>query len=345
MRSVVAQQQQPSTTLPRSSNSSDLLRDVEARMTALCGSDELVGRIAGEQLANGGKRIRARVALEAADALGVDARDAVGWATAVELLHNATLVHDDVQDGDIFRRGRHTAWALHGVPQAINAGDLLLVLPAAAIDEVRADAGVRLGLTMALFRRAAATVRGQGADLRLRAAVDESDDVVAAYLNCIEGKTGELFALPVEGALLLSGRTRADAVHFSLPFFRLGVLFQMQDDVLDLFGDKGRDARGSDIREGKISALVVEHLRLHPGDSDFVLGILDTPRETTTQAQVDDLIRRFDEEGAKDAVLARIESLCTLAHHEALPALRPLVLELVGRVLAPIQHCFGARSA
>jgi len=344
MRVAMAIEAQKATTTKRS-HASALLTQVEAKMVALCGDDEIVGRIASEQLGNGGKRIRARVALEAADALGVEANDAIAWAAAVELLHNATLVHDDVQDGDLFRRGRRTAWASHGVPQAINAGDLMLILPAAAIDEMSARAEIRLSLTTALFRRAAATVRGQGADLRLRTAVDECDDVVSAYLSCIEGKTGELFALPIEGALLLAGYSRVDAIRLCVPFFRLGVLFQMQDDVLDLFGDKGRDARGGDIREGKISALVVEHLRLRPGDRDFLLSVLDTPRGDTSQAQVDEVIQRFDHSGAKDAVLARIENLCTLAHHEALPALRPLVLELVTRVLAPIQHCFGPPSA
>lgn len=331
-----------------SAPSAPLLSLVEDKMAALCASTEVVGRIAAEHLDNGGKRIRARLALETCKALSVDDNSAICWAAAVELLHNATLVHDDVQDGDLYRRGRRTAWALHGVPQAINAGDLMLMLPALAIDEIGDDVGgvaraARHDLSQALFRRAVATVRGQGADLRLRAVVDEcvnDGDLVAAYVSCIEGKTGELFALPVEGALLMAGHKRDEAVRLARPFFHLGVLFQLQDDVIDLFGDKGRDARGSDIREGKVSALVVEHLRLHPEDRAFLLDALDRPREATDQALVDDVIDRFDVGGAKDAVLDRIATLCTLAHHEAVPALRPLVLELIARVLAPIQHCF-----
>jgi geranylgeranyl pyrophosphate synthase len=319
------------------------LARVEQRMQALCGTDEIVGQISTEQLAAGGKRIRARLALAAAAAYDVDEDAAVALAAAVELLHNATLVHDDVQDGDVTRRGVPTAWARHGVPQAINAGDLMLMLPTVALGELDDDVvspRAQRDLMRALHTRAVATVRGQGADLRLRAVVDEAADVVAAYMQCIEGKTGELFALPVEGACLLAGATPAEARRRAQPFFHLGVLFQLQDDVLDLYGDKGREAPGSDVGEGKVSALVVEHLRLRPSDRAWLLSVLDRPREETTRADVDAAIDAFVKSGAKAAVLARIATLCTLAHHEADAELAPLVLELIGRVLRPIQHCF-----
>lgn len=322
------------------------LARVEERMRALCGADEIVGQIASEQLLAGGKRIRARLALAAAAAYDVDEDAAVALAAAVELLHNATLVHDDVQDGDVTRRGVPTAWARHGVPQAINAGDLMLMLPTVALGDLDDDVvspRAQRDLMRALHTRAVATVRGQGADLRLRALVDDVDeaaDVVGAYMQCIEGKTGELFALPVEGACLLAGATPAEARRRAQPFFHLGVLFQLQDDVLDLYGDKGREAPGSDVGEGKVSALVVEHLRLRPSDRAWLLSVLDRPREETSRADVDGVIDAFVKSGAKAAVLARIATLCTLAHHEADAELAPLVLELIGRVLRPIQHCF-----
>ena len=320
--------------------------DVEHLMHVLCSDtdgDEIVGSIACEHLANGGKRIRARLALAAANALGVPTADAIPWAAAVELLHNATLIHDDVQDGDVYRRGRQTAWSAHGIPQAINAGDLMLMAPMLAIERLPASA-TTAHLSAVLCRRAVATVRGQGADLRLPQVVDDALDdgsnPVDAYFRCIEGKTGELFALPVEGIGLLSGLNRSEAQTLATPFFHLGVLFQLQDDVLDLYGNKGRDVVGSDIKEGKISALVVEHLRLHPDERDWMMGILKRPREQTSDDDIAALIHRFDRGGAKEAVLNRITTLCTLAHHEVEASLRPLVIELVGLVLAPIQHCF-----
>lgn len=320
------------------------LEDVEVVMRQVSGNDELVGRIACEHLDVGGKRVRARLALAACQALGVTTTEAIHWAAAVELLHNATLVHDDVQDGDVARRGKPTAWATHGVPQAINAGDLLLMAPVLAIDRLPASTTTAM-LMATLCQRAVATVRGQGADLSLRQQIDTMEPV-AAYLRCVEGKTGELMALPVEGAALLAGSSREEARRLAEPFYHLGVLFQLQDDVLDLYGDKGRDQRGADIREGKISALVVEHLRLCPDERERTLAILDTPREQTADADVDFLIARFRDSGALDAVLARITTLATLATHEAEAQLAPLVTELVGVVLAPIARCFptGASS-
>jgi geranylgeranyl diphosphate synthase type I len=164
-------------------------------------------------------------------------------------------------------------------------------------------------------------------------------------MQCIEGKTGELFALPVEGAALLAGIDVDTAREMAEPFFLLGMLFQLQDDVLDLFGDKGREARGADIREGKISALVVEHLRLHPGDTPWLLSILRTPRELTSDADVFAVIDRFEVAGAKDAVLQRIAQLATRAlHARALddhPELRAIVVELIAVILQPIQSLFA----
>src|SRR5687767_11384745 len=95
---------------------------VEALMRELMEPDagDPAGAIAAEHVATGGKRLRARLALAAADALGARAGDAVGWAAACELLHNATLLHDDIEDGDRARRGQPTAWVRHGVAQAIN---------------------------------------------------------------------------------------------------------------------------------------------------------------------------------------------------------------------------------
>src|SRR5690349_12844089 len=119
-----------------------LLPEVEAAMQRLVvgGHKEIAGDVGLSHLETGGKRLRARLALAATAALGADSRGAIGWAAACEMLHNATLIHDDLQDGDRVRRGKPTAWVRYGQNQAINGGDLMLILPFAAIGEVRAPA-------------------------------------------------------------------------------------------------------------------------------------------------------------------------------------------------------------
>jgi geranylgeranyl diphosphate synthase type I len=294
--------------------------------------------MARQHLATGGKRLRARLALAAASALGGHGADAVGWAAACELAHNATLIHDDLQDGDEIRRGHPTTWVVHGMAQAINAGDLLLMLPYLAIDTAPVDGAVRASLCRAMAEGVARVIRGQASECAL---THHGRPSRALYEAIIRGKTAALFELPVQGAALLVGHAPGVAQRFSAPFCHLGMLFQMQDDVLDLFGDKGRAQLGSDIREGKISALVVEHLALNPADETWLLQILRQPREQTHDAAVVEVINRF-RQGALTAVLEAIRRDAAVARQQAaslgIPALAALLNDLVTRVLEPIVH-------
>lgn len=310
---------------------------LEALMARLTRERGRAGEIAAQHLATGGKRLRARLALDALAGLGGTRAAGVAWAAACELLHNATLIHDDLQDGDRTRRGAPTAWTRHGAAQALNAGDLLLMLPFLALENLPASAELRWCLASTLARHAASTVRGQSDELAL-----EPTCRWDAYRTATVGKTCALFLLPVEGAALLAGRDPECARRLATGFEHLGVLFQLQDDVLDLYGEKGREAPGSDLREGKISALVVEHLRLHPYDVQWLREVLALPRDATPAAQVKEAIARFRRDGALTAVMERIdvEVRATRAHPvlRSEPELRAIALALTRVALAPIEH-------
>lgn len=314
------------------------LAAVESLMRRLT-HDGVAGRIATEHLDTGGKRLRARLALAAGEALGLSRASLVGWAAACELLHNGTLVHDDLQDGDRQRRGHPTVWVRHGAAQAINVGDLMLVLPYAAVQGVPVSDAVRWELCLALGTRTAAVVRGQAAEQSLTAL---ELPTFTDYEQSVIGKTSALFELPVFGAALAAGHPRERAVALASPFSDLGVLFQMQDDVLDLYGEKGRGFAGSDLYEGKVSCLVVEHLALHAGDAAALLALLRTPREQTSAADVERFIERFRAGGALAAVLQRLDGLGRgIRQHAAFAGaepLRALAVELVDTVLEPIAH-------
>ena len=292
-----------------------------ALLDAALGDDasDFVGSLSAEHLATGGKRMRARLCLEAAAALGVEERAALGWAAAVEMLHNATLVHDDVQDGDTVRRGQPTVWARHGVAQAINVGDLMLMLPISRlIARLPVDESIRWRLAEALTRHAEAIVRGQADDLSLRQRIsdDHSLDVLEEVLYCAERKTAALFSLCAEGAALLAGHAPEEGRRLAAPFAAVGVAFQLVDDLIDAFGDKGRGTAGNDVREGKVSILVAEHLALHPAERAWLLGVLALPREETRHAQVAEVLSRFAEGGALDAARARVDALAALVRGE-----------------------------
>lgn len=325
---------------PPAADVDDALELVEARMRRLAdgGPDDRCGSIVAEHLDAGGRRMRAWLALETAQSLGVPPGAAIGWAAACELLHNASLVHDDIQDGDRHRRGAPTAWVRHGVPQAIVAGDLLLVLPVLALGDVGARPAVRWHLAETLHAHAARTARGQALDLGLRASRAADRE---SYNRVASAKTGAFFALPVHGSALIAGLAPRRAATLGAAFDRLGVLYQLVDDIVDLYGEKGRAAVGADVREGKVSALVVEHLRLHPEDADWLWAILDRPRAATTSAVVAEVAARFDAGGALDAVLARIESLAaaaaTVPTLQSVPALRPVATRLIARMQEPLQ--------
>ena len=295
------------------------------------------GIMVQEHLATGGKRVRARLALAAADGLGMPRARAVPWAAAVELLHNATLIHDDIQDGDTTRRGQPTTWVRHGVGQAINAGDLLLMLPFMAVAGADTSAEVKAELSRLLAEAAIFCVRGQVEDLDLLPGAHLGR---ASWTRAARGKTGGLFSLPVEGVALCAGHDRAAAAALAAPFEELGVLFQLQDDVLDLYGDKGRERVGSDLREGKVSSLVVAHLERRPEHRDWLLGVLRADRAETTDADVRLARERFKQSGALDAVLNDIREIDAAVRRDPrLPdSLRPVAEELLDLVLLPIHH-------
>lgn len=318
------------------------IEKIEATMHRLCleADESLLGDLVWEQITTGGKRLRARLALFAAKVLGGRIEDGIIWGACCELLHNASLIHDDLQDGDRLRRGRPALWAKYGANQAINAGDLSIALSYLAIGQIPVDDGLRWALTETVSTAARRVVEGQAAEMGLLAA-----DVLDwdTYARCVEGKTSALFALPLEGAALLAGRPTQEARLLGDAFRPLGLLFQIQDDILDLFGDNGREMRGSDLAQsGKATAFVVEHLRLHPGDRDGLTAILTAPRAQTSLDEIERVIERFAQGGALAAVWQRIDALrhgiassAVLARE---PALRALAEQFAAEALRPVAH-------
>ena len=288
-------------------------------------------------LETGGKQIRARTALEAAAALGIEPQAVVDVAAACEFLHNATLVHDDLQDGDTVRRGKPTVWVRHGMAQAINVGDVMLMMSTLVLRESECSPAVRWAIAEAISRRAVDTAAGQSLELALlnNGWLDRT-----RYLRAACGKSGPFFALPIEAAALCAGIDATQARAIGNATLGLGALFQVRDDILDVFGDKGRGDAGNDLKEGKVSALVVGHLEARPADREALIGTLLKAREHTTATEIQMWTRRFRESGGLERAcgmaIALSQDIAQAPALDAEPNLRELTRRTAETILNPL---------
>lgn len=207
--------------------------------------------------ARGGKAIRPALVLVAAEAVGGAPASAVPAAVAVELVHNFSLLHDDVMDGDTTRRHRPTAWTVFGTGEAILAGDALLTLALTVL----ADSGHPA--TQEQLRTLAGAVQelidGQSADLAFER---RSDVGLAECLRMARGKTGALLECAcVLGALCGGGGTE-QVEQLSGFGEHLGLAFQLVDDLLGIWGDPALTGKPvhSDLRTYKKTLPVVAAL-------------------------------------------------------------------------------------
>ncbi|WP_456366937.1 polyprenyl synthetase family protein [Thermococcus sp.] len=214
----------------------------------------------------GGKRVRPFVVLRATEAVGGDPEKALHPAAAVELIHNYSLVHDDIMDMDELRRGRPTVHKLWGVNMAILAGDLLFSKAFEAITKAEVSPEKKARILGVLVRTSNMLCEGQALDIEF----ETRDEVtVEEYLRMISGKTGALFQGSAEiGAII--GTDNEDHIRaLSKWGMNVGIAFQIWDDVLDLIADEEKLGKpvGSDIRKGK-KTLIVSHFFQNASDED-----------------------------------------------------------------------------
>lgn len=206
----------------------------------------------------GGKALRPALTLLSAQAAGSDAELAVPAAVAVELVHNFSLLHDDVMDGDTQRRHRQTAWRVFGVPAAILAGDALLTL---AVETARRGSAVTVSSEVVgcLNEAVQRLIEGQSADVEFER---RQDVTLPECLHMVAGKTGALMRCSASiGALAVGAPTRT--VEALAEFGdHLGLAFQLVDDLLGIWGSPAVTGkpRLADLRARKKSVPVVAAL-------------------------------------------------------------------------------------
>jgi geranylgeranyl diphosphate synthase type I len=243
----------------------------------------------------GGKRLRPVMALITCEMVGGDSEKAIPFATALETIHNFTLVHDDVMDDDDLRHGVEACHTVYGLSTAILAGDTLL----AYAFEMITDCDIEDGIKADLVKNVAYVVRkiaeGQQMDMNF-----EEEETVNAkeYLEMIRLKTSILFGAAAYGGAKIGGTSEKEARILEEMATNVGLGFQIWDDYLDATASEeilGKPS-GSDIRQGKRTLLVIEALnRADESDRKKLIEILDS---NNTDKEIEEAVNIMDKCGS-----------------------------------------------
>jgi geranylgeranyl diphosphate synthase type I len=199
-----------------------------------------------------GKRIRPLLVLLTCSAAGGNWKQALPAAAAVELIHNFSLLHDDIEDRSPLRRGRPTVWVEWGIPQAINTGDAMFSLAHLVLLNLKKELSQSITLDSAeiLQQTCLALTQGQHLDIAYE---DQENLHIDDYWLMIGGKTAALLSACTELGALAAGTSRSIQQHYQAFGFNLGLAFQVLDDLLGIWGDAAKigKSNASDLVTGK----------------------------------------------------------------------------------------------
>lgn len=255
-----------------------------------------------------GKRIRPLMLLLCTAACEADWQTALPAAAAVELVHNFSLVHDDIQDNSEKRRGRPTTWVKWGAPMAINVGDALFVMSNQAIIDLQENypAEVVVKAAEILHNTCLDLTRGQFLDMSYEKRMDLT---VEDYWPMIAGKTAALLSACCHIGSLLGGADDSKQDAYRSFGHYLGLAFQVQDDILGIWGDEavtGKSA-ASDLVEGKKSLPVLAGLK---AQGNFAARWAQGPIQA---AEVQEFARVLANEGGYKAAIEAAQQMTDLA--------------------------------
>jgi octaprenyl-diphosphate synthase len=247
----------------------------------------LIPELAGHLIAGGGKRMRPMLTLASARLLGYTGARHHRLAAAVEFIHTATLLHDDVVDGSDLRRGKRTANIIWGNPASVLVGDFLF----SRSFELMVEDG-SLKVLKILANASAVIAEGEVNQLTAARRVDTGED---RYLEIINAKTAALFAAACRIAAVVAERPEAEEAALDAYGRNLGIAFQLVDDAIDYTSDAGtmgKDA-GDDFREGKMTLpVILAYARGNAEERKFWKDAVEGRRDTDADfAHAIDLVR------------------------------------------------------
>jgi geranylgeranyl diphosphate synthase type I len=248
-------------------HSGEINREISAVLPASRSPYEVYGLIE-EFLARGGKRFRPLLCVLSCEAVGGDPKLALPAAASIELFHNFTLIHDDIEDNSLLRRGEPCLHIKHGTPLAINAGDGLFMLVWRAAQSLRLPPERKLHVQSMLLDSFTSVLEGQALELGWLKS-GKFDVTEQDYLRMAAGKTGALISAACSVGAYIGGGSEKEVAALHDFGESAGLSFQIKDDVLNLRGveEKYKKEIGGDITEGK-RTLITIHSLSHAGAAD-----------------------------------------------------------------------------
>jgi len=291
----------------------------------------------GPARSDAGKRVRPRLCVMSCEALGGNGELAMPVAAAIEMIHNFTLIHDDIQDQSELRRHRPTVWALWGTAQAINAGDALFALAHLMLHTTRdlgVDPATVLDLSTELHHTTLRIVEGQALDLSFE---DRHEVSPQEYLTMIGGKTAAIIRFACLAGATVAGADEDTAAHLAAFGQSLGMGFQIRDDLLGVWGKPAQTGKpeADDIRRRKKSLpILLLHDRLSDADWERVSGYYRQPE--LTDAQVEEVLALLNHHQIAPRVQAEVQRW----HDDAIAHLTAAIPDPAAR--APLQSLADA---
>ena len=283
----------------------DDLKILNNKMHEIICDDSWMGHCAKYQLKSGGKRFRAILALLASNIFGLNKEVSQDIGMCCEFIHNASLIHDDLQDRDLLRRGMPTIWNRFGDHTAINLGDYFISASFEVLSKIRIDPNLKCKAIDELSKTIKQTVKGQSVEILSRS---DFNLKMQDYESTARAKTGGLISLPVKLAMILSGKS-FDNKYFS-SLFETGVAYQIQDDVSDFLGLKDRGLPGRDLKEGKMNILIMHFIENATNGEKFVLQkFLKKRYDSISEDDISHWLNQIKKKGALDLSFAHLKEV------------------------------------
>jgi len=257
----------------------------------------------------GGKRLRPIITMLACEAVGGRPESTIPLGIALEYIHNATLIHDDIIDGDKWRRGLQTTHKKFGLSIAIVAGDALIgetyrMFSYMAPPELKSNT---FKMIIRLIADAAKlSYEGQALDLVFDKRLDIT---IQEYMIMVEKKTAQLYYVAGKGGALIGKGSKKQVENLARFGILFGIMFQIKDDLLNILPDQatlGKQAIGSDILNGKRSLVLVHALQnADEKDRNQIISILG--KKEATQKDVMNIIKIFKQTGSIDFAQSKLK--------------------------------------